>query len=317
MHKGVPQGSLLGPVLFNIFINDLFFFIEKCHLYNYADDNSLSFSSPCLPDVLHNLKKDSEIAMQWFADNGMKANPNKFQFMLLSSKQHDVTHLKLCNDIIIPSEKCVKVLGVTIDNRLSFTEHVSLCCRKAARQLNALTRIAKYLDAKSKKLILNSFIVSNFNYCPLVWHFCGKGNNKKLESIQERSLRILFNDAISDYESLLELFGTSSLLMSRLKYMTLESLKSVREMNAACLHDIFIVKNVPYDMRRAAIKQPKKKTTTHGLRSFSYLGARLLNDLIKEYPDVCDLDKELSENEMKRMIKVWQGPVIDDSCAFV
>ena len=186
LHKGVPQGSILGPVLFNIFMNDLFHFINNCNLYNYADDNSLSFDASSLQTVLDNLQKDCKTAIQWFGDNGMKANPKKFQFMILSPNQHEVTHLKLsddvsinsenkkfqfmilspnqhevthlklCDDVSINSESNVKVLGVIIDNRLTFTEHISRCCKKAANQINALSRIAKYLDMKSKKLILTA-----------------------------------------------------------------------------------------------------------------------------------------------------------------
>ena len=251
------------------------------------------------------------VTMAW------KQTRKKFQFMILSPNQHEVTHLKLCDDVSINSESSVKVLGVIIDNRLTFTEHISRCCKKAARQLNALSRIAKYLDMKSKKLIFNSFIMSNFNYCPLVWHFCGKGNNDKLEQIQERSLRTLLSYTRSDYESLLDTFGTIPLLTSRLKYMTLEAVRSVRQENAACLHDMFHVNEVPYEMRWNKIIQPKMKTTTHGLRSFSYLGAKLLNDLLKEIPDVCDLQTEFTEYEMKNLIKCWEGPMIDNTYAYV
>ena len=81
LSKGVPQGSILGPLLFNIFMNDLFLFIEKCNLYNYTDDNSLDSSSDNLSEVLINLKIDGRNAIDWFMKNGMQANPDKFHFI--------------------------------------------------------------------------------------------------------------------------------------------------------------------------------------------------------------------------------------------
>ena len=80
--KGVPQGSILGPLLFNIFINDLFYFMDKCTLYNYADDNSMSICSPSLCEVISCLQHDGEKAVKWFANNGLKANPDKFQLVV-------------------------------------------------------------------------------------------------------------------------------------------------------------------------------------------------------------------------------------------
>ena len=171
----------------------------------------------------------------------MKTNPKKFQLMLLTPNQQ-VTHVKLCDDILIHSESSIRLLAVIIDNWLTFTEHICRCCKKAKIQWNALSRIAKYLDMKSKKLIFNSFIMSNFNYCPLVWHFCGKGYDNKLEQTQEKSLRTLLSDTSSDYESLLDSFGSTSLLTSHLKYMTLEVLRLVGQENTAGLHDVFHVK---------------------------------------------------------------------------
>ena len=87
LNKGVPQGSILGPLLFKVFMNDMFLFMERCNLYNYADDNSIIYSSPDIETVILNLKNDCHNAIQWFTNNGMKANPNKFQFMVISSKQ--------------------------------------------------------------------------------------------------------------------------------------------------------------------------------------------------------------------------------------
>ena len=79
--KSVPQGSILGPLRLDIFINDMSYFIEKCSLYNYADDKSLSISALTADEVLSDLKYDCEISLRWFKQNGMETNPNKFQFL--------------------------------------------------------------------------------------------------------------------------------------------------------------------------------------------------------------------------------------------
>ena len=153
----------------------------------------------------------------WFTINGMKANPDKFQFMILSSSPLDPIELALDGNTTITSQNCAKVLGVSIDKHLTFNDHTSSSCSKAAKQLNAFARISKHLNLDSRRVIHQSFILRNFNYRPLVWHFCGKTNNKKLEKIQERSLRILYNDYDSTYKDLLCNNISSTLLLSRLK----------------------------------------------------------------------------------------------------
>ena len=81
LNKGVPQRSILGPLLFNVFMNDMFLFMERCNLCNYDDDNSIIYSSPDIETAILNQKHGCQNAIQWFTDNGMKANPNKFHLM--------------------------------------------------------------------------------------------------------------------------------------------------------------------------------------------------------------------------------------------
>ena len=125
------------------------------------------------------------------------------------------TKNELHGGVSITSEPSVKI--IVIDDRLHFDEHVSMCCTKAARQLDVLARISKYLDFNSKTMIYNSFILSTFNYCPLPWHFGGRTNNQKLEKLQEGSLRILYCAYISHFQDLLENTQTESTLTARIK----------------------------------------------------------------------------------------------------
>ena len=162
----------------------MFLFINKCTLYNYADDNSLSCAGTTVQEVTSSLQFDGSCVIQWFTDNGMQANPSKFQFMIISPDADCAKKLEklvLNGNTVLVSEKQVQVLGVIIECKLNFSLHVSSICTKAARQLNALARISNYLDESARKIIYNSFVASNFNYCPLVWHFCGATSSNRIE----------------------------------------------------------------------------------------------------------------------------------------
>ena len=100
-------------------------------------------------------------------------------------------------------EKTAKLLGIEIDYQLNFDAHVSSICRKASQQLNVLKRLGSLLNRLSKLTIFHTFIFSNFNFCSLAWHFCTEKNSKKLEKVQERELRFVYEDYNSSYEELL------------------------------------------------------------------------------------------------------------------
>ena len=95
-----------------------------------------------------------------------------------------------CSGKSLMSETGVTVLSVTISEKSCFPQHISVCCKRTARQLNALARISIYLNINSHRAVYNNFIMSNLNYFPLVWHFCGQVNYQTFEKIQEKGLRI-------------------------------------------------------------------------------------------------------------------------------
>ena len=126
------------------------------------------------------------------------------------------------NNQTINSENCVKLLGIEIDNTLSFNKHISTLCEKASNQLNAIRRNQKYMSFKEKEVFLDSFVLSNFNYCPLLWHFCSW---KSLKKIQERVLRILHDDSTSSYNQLLNKSRKTNMEVKRLKNLRWKYLK--------------------------------------------------------------------------------------------
>ena len=138
--------------------------------------------------VLSGICMDRTLLVLKHISDKMQANPEKFQAIIPGKIGHEnCTSLTVCGSEI-KCEVSVKLLGVTIDFMLNLDEHVSNICRKAARQINVLLRIGKHLSVETKILIYKSFIKSNFNYCPLVWHFCSKSSTAKMEKLQYRAL---------------------------------------------------------------------------------------------------------------------------------
>ena len=165
---GVPQGSILGPLLFNIFINDLFYILRK--ISNFADDNTLFSTGPTIDDVNSFLISQLYLILEWFKHNSMVANPSKFQLIYPGTFNANLS-LSVGN-IEIKSVDIVKLLGVKIDSKLSFIPHVRDICKKSNQKLRALRRARNLLSEDQAKLLVNAYILSPFNYCPLVWMFC-------------------------------------------------------------------------------------------------------------------------------------------------
>ena len=203
MSKGVPQGSILGPLIFNIFMNDLFYFVKNGNLFNYADDNSVSVNNKELDIVRRLLQSEAEVTVRWFCNNAMEANPSKFQGILFKGNKQANNFKVSVGGQNIEFSKSMTSLGICIDENLNFDFHISNICQKASRQISALQRLTGLLDLASRKAIYTSFISSNFNYCPLVWFFTSRASINKIQKLQERALRFVLKDSTSDYETLM------------------------------------------------------------------------------------------------------------------
>ena len=127
--SGVPQSSVLGPLLYNIYVNDLIYFIQNTEICKFADDNTIYSCGTILDGIIIDLEENLCQALEWSESNTLVANPSKFQMMLLGTKRNDKICMEINGATVRPSA-IVKLLGITIDAGLKFDHHVKTLCQK-------------------------------------------------------------------------------------------------------------------------------------------------------------------------------------------
>ena len=187
---GLPRGTILGPLLFLIYINDLPNCLTSCQPRMYADDTHITYAYVDVNSIQLNLNHDLGNLNKWLISNKLTLNTAKTEFMLIGSKQKLSTlssQPELSTDNV-PTEKS---LGIFIDENLRLQTHIDKLTNKITSGIGAIKRIRDFVPTPTLHCIYNALIQSQFDYCNIVWGNCGKTLFDRLQKLQNRAARVL------------------------------------------------------------------------------------------------------------------------------
>ena len=211
--------------------------------------------------------------------NLLQGNLQKYQMMTTRKKRarNEQTSITVKSEIITESEN-LQLLGVTIDRRLNFNEHINSVCMEASQRISVLMRRLRNLIPTMAQLH-KSAILPHFTYCRLVWHFCRASDTRRLERLQKRRLRAFFRDTHLNYQQLIDKANLPNLCNRRLQHICILMYKVKRNLCLRPICNLFQPRNHTYQLRKTDFAQPRVSTTAYGKHSLRYLVPKLWHNL--------------------------------------
>ena len=289
---GVPQGSILGPLLFLIYINDLPNCIEKSTVRMFADDTILTASGMALPEIESKINHDLNSVQKWLLANKLCLNLIKTEYLLIGSKQKIS---KLTNDPVIQiANRLVnrvtnkKSLGVEIDQCLLWDIHLDEICKKVSAGIGAIRKLKPYVARETLVSVYCALVQPYFDYCCLVWEPIGATLSNRLQSLQNRAARVIlgYRNEHGQSEAALNELQWKTLKQRRLVMKARLMFRIIHGQAPAVLIESFQNPNAPqhdYNLRNSDYGFYLTKPKTEYMRkTISYSGAKLWNNLPSE-----------------------------------
>lgn len=294
---GVPQGSVLGPILFSLYINDLPLVLEHGNTIMYADDTAFLFSGEELKCLERKANADLTKVSHWFRNNKLTLNVSKTNYLIFSSPtktQSYQVNLKMDDILIKKMDEC-KYLGVTLDSALSFKQHIAGICNKLTLSCFVLVRVRRYFPLHILKMIYYSIFHCHITYCVETWGFTYVSYINRIILLQKRALRIITFSRVND---------SSAPLFSELNIMPLTN---ARDHKLACMVKNILENNIPFS--HSIFQWPQRETrnqtnlrfnlpvihNNYGKRSIAFSGAVIWNLLPVDIKTNTNFTKSVKE----------------------
>ena len=311
VNRGCPQGSALGPLLWNIFQNDLSYHVRGISMY--ADDHQFYHIGQDLPTTISKLRDSTETATNWYDLNLLAGNLKKYQTLIIGNNHNLENNTEECAILVnkekINTTETLQLLGVTIDSKLNFNNHISIICKKASQRIGVLMRLRNLIPTNAKLQLFKAAILPYLTYCHLIWHFCKSSDSRRLERVQERGLRAVYKDKHSTYERLLQKANLPTLLNRRLQDICILMYKVKHNLSPLNICNIFQKHNSSYNLRQSDFSISRYNTITYGKHSLRYLGPTLWSKLT-----TADRSATTLASFKNRIRKRDLNSLLDDGC---
>lgn len=288
IQSGVPQGSVLGPLLFIIYINDLPLHTKYCSTDMFADDTTLTMTGKISSDLSTHINTDLDLVQQWCDSNKMVINPAKSKAMFITSKgkQHRAVPETsiLIGESEIHTSTQEKLLGVITDSTLSWQFQIDSVIKKCNSLLFLLSRLKQYLSIHVRIMFYNAYILPHLDYCCTIWGNCNSEYLDRVTKFQKRAARLILD---KDYDT------PSEELFSMLNWMTFRDriqyqkailvYKILNNLAPSYLSNLFLHTCDTHSLNLRSVATdllhiPKPNTELYR-KSFAYSGSKIWNSL--------------------------------------